>query len=110
MWKSLGSITILGNASPNLVRASSNLDNPTKPYAVNAILFQQRKGNLGWIYVYDDPIGGDAHLLGSLAIPTANTCPSATISVMYAPAGLNPLFYFIGGDNVGEKCQISVLL
>ena len=110
MWKSLGSLIILGNASPNLVRATVNLRNPQAPYPVNAMMFQQRKGNLGWIYLYDDPAGGDDHLLGSLAVPTNNTCPSATVSVMYAPAGANPVFVFVGGDNPGEKCQLSVLL
>ena len=110
MWTSLGAITVLGNASPNLVRATQNLPNPVQPYPANAILFQQRKGNLGWLYIYDDAAGTDAHLLASLAPPSANTCPSATASVQYAPAGLNPLYYFIGGDNPGEKCQVSVLI
>lgn len=110
MWKSLGSITVAGNASPNLVRATANQPNPAAPYPCNAILFQQRKINLGWLYIYDDPSGGDPHLLGSLAPPTANTCPSATVSVVYAPAGENPIFYWIGGDNPGEKCAVSVLL
>lgn len=110
MWKSLGAITIQGNANPNLVRASSNFPNPVKPFPCNAIMFQQRKGNLGWIYIYDDPAGGDDHLVGSLAVPTNNTCPSATVSVVYAPAGLEPLWHWIGGDNPGEKCQVSVLL
>ena len=110
MWKSLGAITIIGNTSPNLVRITINLQNPAQPYPVNAILWQQRKGNLGWIYIYDDQVGGDLHLLGSLAPPSANTCPSATVSVQYAPAGLTPQFYYVGGDNAGEKCQVSVLL
>lgn len=110
MWKSLGPITIVGNAAPNLIQATANLANPGSPFPVNAILFQQRKGNAGWIYIYDDPAGGDSHLLASLAIPTNNTCPSASVSVMYAPAGLSAEFYWIGGDNPGDKCAPSVLL
>lgn len=110
MWRSLGPVTILGNASPNLVQMTVNQPTPAANLACNAVLFQQRKGNAGWIYIYDDPSGGDSHLLASLAIPTNNTCPSASVSVMYAPAGENAEFYWIGGDNPGDRCAVSVLL
>jgi len=111
MWKSLGRVIV--TVSGILAEATANLPVPGNRLGAHAVMFQQVKGNSGWIYIFDDPSGSKvtgAHLVASLAVPTANTCPSASVTIMYAPAALNAAMYWIDADNNGEGCQVSVIL
>jgi|SRR6185437_4602064 len=110
MWKSLGFV-IIGTPG-TLVSATINIAALGVRVGAHAVLFQQRKGQTGYCYVFDDPSGNKAtgaHLLASLAVPSANTCPSASVTVTYSPVGLNAAMYWIDADNPGEGLQVSII-
>lgn len=110
MWKSLGFVLV--PVPGTLVCATINIAAFGVRVGAHAVLFQQRKGQAGYCYVFDDPAGNKgtgAHLLASLAVPTSNTCPSASVTITYSPVGLNAAMYWIDADNAGEGLQVSII-
>lgn len=108
-WHSLGPITV---TVPGVrVRMTANQVRPDARIGAEAILFQaisnQAHVNTGRVYIYDSQTS--AAPLATLAVPTANSIPSASATTPGAPGGLNPADYYIDADNPGDGVNPSYL-
>lgn len=111
MWVSLGKITVPAAGTP--IRATANETTPEQRFAGHAVLFQAWPTNAGKIWVMARQTANKttgAGVLAILAIPTANSIPSASASVTFAPVGFNVNEIWIDADTNGDGCLISVLL
>ncbi len=108
-WKSLGAVTV---AVPGVrQRLTANQAVPTARVGCEALLIQAMTGvqvaNVGRIYIYDIQAGGAP--MAVLAIPTANTIPSASATVPAAPGGLNAADYWLDADSPGDGAYVSYI-
>ena len=108
-WTSLGEVTVTVAGTP--VRATNNLSDPTLRFPAHAIAFQQVRANTGKIIIQDRQTPGANNLgrLFVLAVPTANSIPSVSAGVEYAPAAFNLSEVWIDADIGGEKCLVSCI-
>jgi hypothetical protein len=109
MWRSLGKVV---PGAGVFVRSTANESDPLARYSAHAMLFQQIPGNTGKIYIADREtanITTGVGVLATLAIPSANTLPSASATVTYAPAAFNLNDYWIGAEVNGEGCLVSAV-
>ena len=109
-WKSLGAVTV---PVPGVrQRLTANQAVPANRVGYEAILIQaistgQQVANVGRIYIYDVQAGGAP--MAVLAIPTANTIPSASATVPAAPGGLNAADYWLDADSPGDGAYVSYI-
>ena len=82
------------------MRLTVNQADPGKTFPVQSILVQAISSvahtNTGRAYLYDAQTGGAPIVL---AVPTANTIPSASVTKPDAPCALNAGDYWIDADN-----------
>jgi len=110
MWRSLGYVEVPTSGTP--VKVTVNRADPDARVPTHAILFQQKAGNTGKIYVLqsaDSVFSTGVGLLAVLAIPTTNMLPSASGTITYAPSGLNANDFWVDADVNGEEVLVSVI-
>lgn len=109
MWVSLGHVTVAVPGTPE--RATRNELDPTRRYPANAVLIQQWPGNTGRVYFGTAAmnVAAGTGILATLAVPTANTLPSAS-ATFPIPVGFDLSTYRIDADVVGEGPNVSALI
>ena len=109
-WKSLGAVIV---AVPGVrQRLTANQAAPAARVGCEALLIQaistgKQIVNAGRVYVYDVQLGGAP--MAVLAIPTANTIPSASATIPAAPGGLNMADYWLDADSPGDGAYVSYI-
>ena len=100
-WTSLGPITVVtpGTLVPlTLTRTRCE-----------AILLQALSNgshtNTGRVYIYDRT----GNRMATLAVPTANSIPSASATIPAAPGGLDCADYSIDADNATDGVDVSYI-
>lgn len=117
MLQVLGLLAVAAPGTP--VRATTNItvdaqgvNNAAGQFKCHAVLFQARPANTGKVYIGLSGLD-KASLVGVsgvLAIPTANSIPSYSISLTLAPAGIELSDLFLDADNAGDGALITVLV
>lgn len=109
-WRSLGQILVVTPGTR--VRLTVNRPVPTDTLMCQSLLVQAIASpghvNTGRAYVYDVPTGGAP--MATLAVPTANTIPAASVTVPNAPAALDATPYWIDVDVGGDGVNASYLV
>lgn len=107
MWRSLG--TIIVAAPGTRTRLTANQSDPSMRIATQSLLVQAlytpSHKNTGNIYLYDTQAGGSP--LAILAVPTANSIPSASVTVPNAPGPLNIADFWMDADSGGDGGVVS---
>jgi len=98
---SLGKITVTTGGTP--VRVTAN------HIGVNSIAFQQLAAQTGKIFIGTATLnkGTLVGVLAVLAVPTANILPSASFTIVNAPAGLDARDFWVDADVNGEGVLVS---
>lgn len=93
---------------PNVDGLHSNLAR----FTCHAALFQAKPGNLGKVYIgtADMVRATLAGVSAVLAIPTANSIPSYSISLTLAPAGIDLSELWVDADTAGEGALLTILV
>ena len=106
MWTGLGVVTVVTPGTK--VSLGVNLASTASPRC-EAILVQALSNashtNTGRVYVYDR----NNNRIATLAVPTANSIPSASATIPTAPGGLNVLDYSIDADNASDGVDASYI-
>lgn len=100
-WTGLGPITV---ATPGTRVALSSTDIRCEAVLIQAFSNASHT-NTGRVYIYDRT----GKRLATLAVPTANTIPSASATIPSAPGGLNAADYSIDADNAADGVDASYL-
>ena len=100
-WTGLGSVTV---PTPGTKVALSATDVRCEALLVQA-LSNASHTNTGRVYVYDR----SGTRIATLAVPTANSIPSASATIPSAPGGLNARDYSIDCDNAGDGVDASYI-
>lgn len=110
MWHSLGKVTATAGTP---ARATVNQTDPTARFPCHAILFQALSTNTGKVYIMEGNNAFSAatytKCLAVIAVPTANSLPSASATVTYAPAAFNAADFYIDVQTTGEGCLVSAV-
>jgi hypothetical protein len=109
MQESLGVIRVPLVGVP--MRATGNLPVPTDRCAVHAILFQALPENTGRVYIGISGMNRStkAGVLGTLAVPTANSIPTFSMALTLSPNAIHAHDLFIDADNNTDGVTIAVL-
>ena len=100
---SIGKVTVTTAGTPVQVTATST--------RCQAISLQALSTNTGKIYVGNAQAMSKstlANVLGVVAVPTANTIPSASIS-QQGTAGLDASSFWLDSDNSGEGVLVGLI-
>jgi hypothetical protein len=110
MQESLGVVRVPLVGVP--VRVTINKPVPTDRCAVHAILFQALPENTGRIYVGTANLNRvtKAGVLGTLAVPTANSIPTFSMALTISPNAILAQDIFIDGDANTDGVTIAVLI
>jgi hypothetical protein len=108
-WTSLGQVTV--TTPGTRVQLTINQSNPAARVGCQSLLVQAISSalhtNTGRVYLYYGATGGAP--LATLAVPTANTIPSAAATVPDAPGALDASGYYIDADNATDGVNASYL-
>ena len=110
MLKSLGKVTI---AVPGTtVRATVNMADPTKNRACNGFMIQTLRTNVGYVYIGSVTMNrvAQSELYCVLPPPTANSLPTFSASLPYAPGGLNMGDVYVDADNANDGVLIAAVV
>jgi hypothetical protein len=117
MFRTVGKIIVPVPGTP--VRATINEPDPTKRLAAHAVMVEALAGNTGKIYIgltgmnkttFNAAANSNAGVLAVLAVPTANTIPTFSATISYAPAPFNIADLFIDSDNANEGVLITAIV
>lgn len=110
MTASLGKITVTSAGTP--VRATINESDPTAPYHCHAFLVEAWPTNTGKIYIGMNGMNKTTgvELLAILAVPTANTSPTFSATIAYAPNALTISDIYIDAENSNDGALVSVVI
>src|SRR4051812_14532369 len=100
-WTGLGTISVV---TPGTRVSLSATDIRCEALLVQA-LSNASHTNTGRVYVYDR----SGNRIATLAVPTANTIPSASATIPTAPGGLNAHDYSIDADNATDGVDASYI-
>ncbi len=106
----LGKVTVPVPGTP--VQATVNQTRPSERLAVNAYMAQCLPSNTGKVYVGNKTMNKTtlAGVTGILAVPTANTIPSFSVSASPVLIGFDMTFVYVDADVAGEGCIISCVV
>lgn len=100
-WTGLGIVTVPTPGTKAPVTATST--------RCEALLFQALSNashtNTGRVYIFDR----SGNRIATLAVPTANTIPSASATIPAAPGGLDARDYSIDADNANDGVDASYI-
>lgn len=117
MLQVLGPINVPVPGTP--VRATSTITtdaggitNDPANFSCHAALFQARKGNTGRTYIGTSNMvrATGVGVSAVLAIPTANTIPSFSMSLTIAPAGVDLSELYVDADVADEGVLLTLLV
>lgn len=100
-WTGLGTISVV---TPGTRVSLSSTDIRCEALLVQA-LSNASHTNTGRVYIYDRT----GNRIATLAVPTANTIPSASATIPTAPGGLNTKDYSIDADNATDGVDASYI-
>lgn len=100
-WTGLGTITI---TTPGTKVPLTSSETRCEAILVQA-LSNASHTNTGRVYLYDR----NGNRVATLAVPTANTIPSASATIPAAPGGLNAKDYSIDADNATDGVDASYI-
>lgn len=106
---SLGKILI---SSPGLpVQATVNQSSPNARIACYAIMFQALPNNIGNIYIGLLNMNKTtlAQCVAILSVPTVNSTSAYSVTITYAPGGLNAADFYIDSDQVNDGVLVSMV-
>jgi hypothetical protein len=101
MWTGLGVVTV---TTPGTKVSLSATDVRCEAVLIQA-LSNASHTNTGRVYLYDR----NNNRIATLAVPTANTIPSASGTVPTAPGGLNVADFKLDSDNAGDGVDVSYI-
>lgn len=104
-WTGLGTISVVTPGTKVPILGAP----PVAAIRCEAILFQALSNashtNTGRVYIYDRT----GNRVATLAVPTTNTIPSASVTIPNAPGALNCQDYSIDADNATDGVDASYL-
>lgn len=110
MQKSFGVVRVPLVGVP--IRVTSNLENPSQREAVHAILFQALPENTGRVYIGTSELNRvtKAGVLGTLAVPTANSLPTFSMALTISPNAIHAHDLWIDADSNTDGVTVAVLV
>jgi hypothetical protein len=109
MQESLGVVRVPLIGVP--IRSTINLPTPSSRYAVHAILFQALPENTGRVYIGTASLNRVTKqgVLGTLAVPTANSLPTFSMALTISPNAIHAHDLYIDADNNTDGVTVAVL-
>lgn len=104
---SLGKVAVVSPGTP--VQATINNSSPSARVAAYSIMFQALPGNSGKVYVGLSGLNKSTltQCVAIIAVPTTNSIPAFTVTLTYAPGGLNVTDFYVDADNAQDGALIS---
>lgn len=103
-WTGLGIISVVTPGTKVPLVAAAATDVRCEAILVQA-LSNATHTNTGRVYIYDR----NGNRIATLAVPTANTIPSASATIPSAPGGLSCKDYSIDADNATDGVDASYI-
>lgn len=106
---SLGKVTVVTPGTP--VQATVNQSSPNTRIPAYSIMFQALPGNVGSVYVGLIGLNKStlAQVVAIIAVPTTNSSPAFTVTITYAPGGLNVADFYIDANNAQDGVLVSLV-